>query len=81
MRQIHFLPRFVAINSDAIAKEIGSVRALNMVMLGAAFPFIVIDYSKIENGIRTIFSRKGDEVVSMNLEALRRGRAFAEANR
>ena len=30
-----------------------------MVMLGAASPFIDIEFSKIENGIRTIFERKG----------------------
>jgi indolepyruvate ferredoxin oxidoreductase beta subunit len=52
-----------------------------MVMLGAASPFIDIELSKIENGIRTIFERKGEAVVNLNLEALRRGRKFAEENR
>jgi indolepyruvate ferredoxin oxidoreductase beta subunit len=81
MGEIRKLPRFIAIDADAIAKEVGSARASNMVMLGAASPFIDIDFSRIENGIRTIFSRKGEEVVRMNLDALRRGREFAEANR
>lgn len=81
MAEIRKFPRYIAIDADAIAKEVGSTRASNMVMLGAASPFIDIEFSKIEEGIRRIFARKGEEVVSMNLEALRRGRQFAEENR
>jgi indolepyruvate ferredoxin oxidoreductase beta subunit len=81
MEEICKFPRYIAIDADTIAKEVGSTRASNMVMLGAASPFIDIEFSKIENGIRTIFGRKGEEVVNMNLEALRRGRQFAEENR
>jgi indolepyruvate ferredoxin oxidoreductase beta subunit len=60
---------------------VGSSRASNMVMLGAASPFINIEFSKIEDGIRTVFARKGEDVVEMNLDALRRGRRFSEENR
>lgn len=81
LKEIRKLPRHIAIDADAIAKEIGNTRASNMVMLGAASPFIDISFEKIEYGIRSIFSRKGDAVVTLNLEALRRGRKFAEENR
>ena len=81
LTEIRKLPRFIAIDADLIAKELGSSRASNMVMLGAASPFIDIEFSQIENGIRTIFERKGDSVVKLNLEALRQGRRFAEENR
>lgn len=81
LAEIRKLPRFIAIDADLIAKEVGSSRASNMVMLGAASPFINIEFSKIEMGIRTIFDRKGESVVNLNLEALRRGRKFAEENR
>ena len=81
LAEIRRQPRFIAIDADAIAKELGSARVSNMVMLGAASPFIDIEFSKIEQGIRTIFERKGESVVNLNLEALRRGRKFAEENR
>lgn len=81
MVEIRKFPRYIAIDADAIAKEVGSTRASNMVMLGAASPFIDIEFSKIEEGICRIFARKGEDVVNMNLEALRRGRQFAEENR
>ncbi|MFY9152429.1 MAG: indolepyruvate oxidoreductase subunit beta [Prolixibacteraceae bacterium] len=81
LAEIRKHPRYIAIDADAIAKEVGNPRASNMVMLGAASPFIDIEFSQIENGIRTIFERKGEAIVNMNLDALRRGRQFAEENR
>jgi indolepyruvate ferredoxin oxidoreductase beta subunit len=80
MSEIKKLPRAVAIDAEAIAKEIGNSKASNMVMLGAATPFIDIAIESIENGIREIFGRKGEEIVNLNLKALHAGRAFAEAN-
>jgi len=81
MNEIKKLPRAVAIDAEAIAKEIGNATASNMVMLGAATPFIDIAIESIENGIREIFGRKGEEIVNLNLRALHAGREFAEANR
>jgi len=81
MDEVRKLPRFVAIDADRIAKEAGNARSSNMVMLGAASPFIDIDFSKLEDGIRTIFERKGEETVQINLKALRAGRQFALENK
>lgn len=75
------LPRKVVLDVEAIAKELGSVRAANIVMLGAATPFIGIDYDKIEAGIRRIFGRKGEEIVEMNLKALKAGFDMAQSLR
>lgn len=79
--EIKKLKNYIAIDAENIAKEVGSTRASNMVMLGAASPFIDIKFNKIEGGIRKIFERKGEAIVNMNLEALRRGRLFAEENK
>lgn len=81
MEQIRQLPRHVAIDADQIAREVGNSKTSNIVMLGAASPFIDIEFSKIEAGIRSTFERKGEAVIEMNLKALRAGREFAEANR
>jgi indolepyruvate ferredoxin oxidoreductase beta subunit len=74
-------PHCIAIDADTIAKDIGNKRASNMVMLGAATPFIQITPEKIEAGIERVFSKKGEEVVKLNLEAFRAGREFALANK
>jgi indolepyruvate ferredoxin oxidoreductase beta subunit len=81
MDKIKNLPRVVAIDSEAIAKEIGNAKTSNMVMLGAATPFIDIAFESIENGIREIFGRKGEALVDLNLRALQAGREFAQAHR
>ncbi|MDP4183599.1 MAG: indolepyruvate oxidoreductase subunit beta [Bacteroidota bacterium] len=71
----------VLIDADRIAKEMGNARASNMVMLGAACPFIHVDFEKIVNGVKQIFNRKGEAVVEMNLKALEAGREFSLNNK
>lgn len=72
------LPHKVVLDVEAIAKEAGSMRAANIVMLGAATPFLGIEYEKIEDGVRSIFARKGEEIVAMNLKALKAGYELAQ---
>lgn len=81
LEQIKKLPHFIAIDADRIAKEIGNARASNMVMLGAASPFVDIAFEKIRDGVKAIFDRKGDEVVALNIRALEAGRAFSILNK
>ena len=73
------LPHKVVLDVEAIAKEVGSVRAANIVMLGAATPFLGLEYEKIEEGVRSIFARKGEEIVAMNLKALKAGYEIAQS--
>ena len=77
--ELEKLPHKVVLDVEAIAKEVGSVRAANIVMLGAAAPFIGIEYDKIADGIRRIFGRKGEEIVEMNLKALKAGYDVAQS--
>ena len=74
------LPRVIAIDVDGIAKQVASPRAANIVLLGAAAPFLGIDIEELEEGIRTIFGRKGEDVVEMNIKALRAGCEYAKQN-
>jgi indolepyruvate ferredoxin oxidoreductase beta subunit len=67
------LPRKVALNVEYIAREFGASRMANMVMLGASVPFVGLEYENIAGGIRSIFGRKGNEVVESNLKALKAG--------
>ncbi|GHT74447.1 indolepyruvate oxidoreductase [Bacteroidia bacterium] len=64
------LPNKIILNVEQIAKELGTPRSSNIVLLGAAAPYLHIEFSKLENGIRSIFGRKGEEIVEMNLKAL-----------
>ena len=72
-RELEALPHAVTLDIDALAKAAASPRSANMVLLGAAAPFLDIDAAKLEAGIRDIFARKGEQVVEMNLAAFRAG--------
>ena len=72
-RELEALPHAVTLDIDALARAAASPRSANMVLLGAAAPFLDIDAAKLEAGIRDIFARKGDAIVEMNLAAFRTG--------
>ncbi len=74
-------PNVIAIDVDSIAKENASPRAANIVLLGAAAPFLEIEAEKFEQGIRNIFARKGEEIVEMNLKAFRAGYDYAQKHK
>lgn len=71
------MPNVVAFDMEAVAKEVATPRASNMVLLGAASPFIDIAPELIEDGIRKIFGAKGEAIVESNLKAFRAGREAA----
>ncbi len=79
--EIEKVPQHITINADEIARKVKSPRSSNIVMLGAASPFIDIPYQSLENGIKKIFERKGEKIVQFNIDALNAGREFSEAQR
>jgi indolepyruvate ferredoxin oxidoreductase beta subunit len=81
LAEIKKIKNHIMIDADAIAKTSGSPRSGNMVILGAASPFIDMPYSSLENAIRKIFIRKGEQVVEVNLKALKAGRESSLAIR
>lgn len=64
----------VAFNADLLAKEIGSPRSANMVILGAAADKLGLPYEEFEKAVAAIFAGKGEEVVNTNLKAMALGR-------
>ncbi len=81
MAEVRNLPRHVALNAEKMADESGSKKAANVVILGAASPFLDIPFEKLEDAIRFLFGKKGEDLVEINLKALRAGREFAKDNK
>lgn len=77
MAEIKKLPNNITLDAEGIAAEIGSSRSANMVILGAASPYLDMEFSKLEDAIRFVFGRKGEELVNLNLKALQAGRRIA----
>jgi indolepyruvate ferredoxin oxidoreductase, beta subunit len=79
LETINKLPNKVALDADQIAKDTGNARASNIVMLGAAAPFLGLSIEDLEGGIKALFGRKGEEIVEMNIKALHAGYDFAKS--
>ncbi|MGA2263268.1 MAG: indolepyruvate oxidoreductase subunit beta [Acidobacteriota bacterium] len=75
--RIRKLPHAIVLDAEKLARSAGSARATNMVMVGAATHLLPIKAETIEAAVRSIFARKGAEVVDINLRALRAGREAA----
>ena len=73
------LPRVTAFDMETVAKESATLRASNMVLLGAASPYIGLTPEQIIEGIRTVFSPKGEKMVDTNIAAFGAGRDCALA--
>ncbi len=69
----------IVLDADSIARDLGSARSGNMVILGAASSFISMPFKALEDAVRKMFGRKGEEMVEVNLKALRAGRDAAAA--
>ena len=65
-------------DENKVWNEIGSLRASNIVLLGATTPFLNMKYENIEESINDIFKSKGQEIVDLNIKALRAGKDAAE---
>jgi indolepyruvate ferredoxin oxidoreductase beta subunit len=74
LKEIRKIKNHKIIDADAIAKDAGSSRSGNIVILGAASPYIDMPFTSLENAVRKLFAKKGDEIAEVNIKALRAGR-------
>ncbi len=78
LQEIWKQPQYFTLDADATAKECGSVKAANMVMLGAASPYLGLRQESIDKAIRTLFKNKGAELIELNLKAKNAGLALVQ---
>ena len=69
----HCEAQLVALPFTATAKELGTTLMKNMVAVGATCAVMNLDISDFETLITNMFTKKGDKVVEMNIEALNEG--------
>jgi indolepyruvate ferredoxin oxidoreductase beta subunit len=71
---VRSFPASRLVEAAALAREAGLARALNMVMVGAASPFLSLRPEALEDTIGAVFAGKGGEVAEANKQAFRLGR-------
>ncbi|MBP1632455.1 MAG: indolepyruvate oxidoreductase subunit IorB (IOR) [Acidobacteria bacterium] len=72
---VRAVPGSVLVEAGALAREAGSGRVANVVMVGAASAFLPISRGVIEACLQEGFAAKGERVVEANLRAFALGRA------
>ncbi|MEW5814586.1 MAG: indolepyruvate oxidoreductase subunit beta [Spirochaetota bacterium] len=71
---INSLPNARLIDAEALARLAGSIRATNMVMVGAASFFLPIKPVTLEASIQELFRNRGNAIIAINLKAFHLGR-------
>ena len=79
MAELAKIPNVVALDVDQVAKDLGSPRSANMVLLGAMAALLhILEPEKLREGIRRIFGRKGEAIVESNIKAFDAGLEFTQ---
>ena len=74
LAELDALPKVTRMDIDAVAKGLHAPRSANMVLLGMATRYIgILSPEQLRQAIRTVFARKGEQVVEDNLKAFDAG--------
>ncbi len=73
-KEIKSHPNTVIINATEEAKKIGNSKVANMVLLGAASSMIPLSEESILEAITSLFKRKSERVINLNIEAFNTGK-------
>jgi indolepyruvate ferredoxin oxidoreductase beta subunit len=74
---IRSLPSARLIEAAALARQAGSARSTNMVMVGAASAYLPVQEKSLFAAIDELFARKGERVVEVNRKAFQMGKETA----
>ncbi|MFO1415035.1 MAG: indolepyruvate oxidoreductase subunit beta [Burkholderiales bacterium] len=69
------LPRVIAVDAGRLAHKAGTIKAHNMVMLGAAAALLPLPAGLVERQLPELFADKGARIVAANVDAFRMGDA------
>ena len=73
-------PRSVVVDSEKLAKEAGTVKAQNIVLLGAASAFLLLKERSLLRTIEDLFRGRGAPVLEANLKAFDLGKKAARTS-
>ena len=77
LKRIRSLKNHILVDSDKLAREAGSIRAQNMVMLGAASGHLGLKEKNLLEFVKLLFAAKGDRLIDLNVKAFQLGKEAA----
>lgn len=69
--------KHIFVDARKIAREAGSPKVENVVMIGLASKFLGIEKHQFQNSLKELFADKGDNIVALNLKAFDLGEEIA----
>jgi indolepyruvate ferredoxin oxidoreductase beta subunit len=72
------VPHLVALDATRLATKAGTVKAQNMVVLGAAASQLPLPVDLLEKQIHELFASKGERIIKANINAFRMGTAASQ---
>ena len=74
LAELDAMPHVARLDIEQLAKDNGTPKSANMILLGMATRYIgIISAEQMKQAIRMIFNRKGEQVVNDNLKAFNIG--------
>jgi indolepyruvate ferredoxin oxidoreductase beta subunit len=70
-------PRAIVVDSEKLAKEAGTVKAQNIVLLGASAGFLILKEESLRRTIEDLFRRRGTPILEANIKAFELGQKAA----
>jgi indolepyruvate ferredoxin oxidoreductase beta subunit len=77
LEALHRAPHSIVVDSETLAKEAGTVKAQNIVLLGAASSFLILKPESLLKTIDGLFRGRGLPVLEANLKAFELGKKAA----
>ncbi len=78
-KEIKKINHHILLDANQIAKEVGSIKASNMAILGAASIYMEIGRDSFHQSIRELFGKKGEDITQGNIDAFELGAKSAKA--
>lgn len=72
---IKLLPKSIILQAEELAKQAGSKKAENMVLVGAALKFIPVKKETVINSVKLRFAQKDPKLVEVNCKAIELGQS------
>ena len=67
----------ILIDAKDIAKKLGNSKATNIILLGAVSSILPFSDESIIDAIKTLFERKGERIINLNIKAFNKGKEIA----
>ena len=76
-KEIESHKNHILIDAKDIAKKIGNSKATNIILLGAVSSILPFSDESIIDAIKTLFERKGERIINLNIKAFNKGKEIA----